>query len=826
MKALYSFDDVKRAVPIDRYLMDRGNPPQGDRFRAVWRGGDGLTCSFTAENGVGVWCDHKAEEGGSVIDLCMRMENLDERAAVRTLAERYGVKPAVEVKRRKDAPRLVAQYDYRDADGKVVHFTRRYEPKAFSQGTPDNPFSIDGVETVLYRLPEVLAASTVYVAEGEKDAETLVSFGLCGTTSPMGAKKWKPQYTEALRGKDVWIVPDNDGEGRKHEQIVRDALKSAARSIHVLRVPAPFKDITEWAEAGNGAMDFLGLVDADPAESVGRPLTDEERRHDAKEANKRPFSNTRRELVHEEGRKAKWQDVPIPIHELIEDVRLRFLSFPRKVGDHELFDHDFDTDEIVFLEGAHSLEAWIARKSKNLVKFGRGCGTVSMSVLFEGLMQSAIRYDAIASVPFFPRRKGVYLRSRENYAPSPRHEAFDRLVGMFSPADEPSRILLRSLIATPIWFAPKIQRPFWVVDSADGHGAGKTTLVDIVAHLYDCTPIKTSQYQLRFDFDELLKNILSSSGRLSRVLLVDNVAGDFDEPRFASLVTDPDFSGRPSYGHGVETRANDLTCFVTVNNAQLSSEIADRAFTVMLRHPVAGPSLWKKEVVSYVDANRAAILGDIIDILSASRNPDFEGIRFATRTAEYEDAVLRPMCGTVENLRVAMDGIMAQRQNADIERDAARTVEECVAFMLKPLLDNCAPLQGSTVDDNVIFIRSEVMDGWLSSHRIASVAKLRSYIVSGLATHFINGVDRFPNHNPHIPQRRGFMWVGSRVTRSVFEGRVVIVGRTGASARDVAVLDPSTIAGPGLADMIPEEPREPLIADNSAQLEELLQVPF
>ncbi|MGQ0849829.1 MAG: hypothetical protein ACT4OP_12095 [Actinomycetota bacterium] len=41
---------------------------------------------------------------------------------------------------------------------------------------------------VLYRLPEVLAVSgTIYVGEGEKDADRLASLGLIATTNPMGA---------------------------------------------------------------------------------------------------------------------------------------------------------------------------------------------------------------------------------------------------------------------------------------------------------------------------------------------------------------------------------------------------------------------------------------------------------------------------------------------------------------------------------------------------------------------------------------------------------------------------------------------------------------
>jgi hypothetical protein len=92
--------------------------------------------------------------------------------------------------------KIAATYDYHDPDGKFVFQAVRYEPKDFSQRRPDGNggwiWNLRGVETVLYRLPEVLEAArsggTVYVVEGEKDADRLASLGRTGTTSPMGRR--------------------------------------------------------------------------------------------------------------------------------------------------------------------------------------------------------------------------------------------------------------------------------------------------------------------------------------------------------------------------------------------------------------------------------------------------------------------------------------------------------------------------------------------------------------------------------------------------------------------------------------------------------------
>ncbi len=91
-------------------------------------------------------------------------------------------------------------YPYVDENGVLLFEVWRYaDPKGFAQRRPD-PASHDGwkwslgdVRRVLYRLPELLAADpaqTVFVCEGEKDANGLVSLGLIATTSPQGAGNW------------------------------------------------------------------------------------------------------------------------------------------------------------------------------------------------------------------------------------------------------------------------------------------------------------------------------------------------------------------------------------------------------------------------------------------------------------------------------------------------------------------------------------------------------------------------------------------------------------------------------------------------------------
>ena len=120
----------------------------------------------------------------------------------------------------------------------------RFKPKDFWQRRPDGKGgwinNLQGVRRVLYRLPEVIAASTVCVAEGEKDCDNLAKLGFVATTNPLGAGKWRDEYSETLRGKDVIVfgdVGDNDGQGEKHTEHVIESLTGKAKSIKHVALP-------------------------------------------------------------------------------------------------------------------------------------------------------------------------------------------------------------------------------------------------------------------------------------------------------------------------------------------------------------------------------------------------------------------------------------------------------------------------------------------------------------------------------------------------------------------------------------------------------------
>jgi hypothetical protein len=174
--------------------------------------------------------------------------------------------------------KLVATYDYVDEHGELLFQVLRYEPKAFSQRRPDGKGgwigSLGDVRRVLYRLPLIRAAidrgETVYLVEGERDVHKVEKIGFTATTNPGGARKWRPDYSEMLRGADVVIIGDNDDAGRAHLGLVAAALHGIAQRVRVLDLPAvwpecPRKgDIGDWLAAGHTADELAALVAALP----------------------------------------------------------------------------------------------------------------------------------------------------------------------------------------------------------------------------------------------------------------------------------------------------------------------------------------------------------------------------------------------------------------------------------------------------------------------------------------------------------------------------------------------------------------------------------
>ena len=163
--------------------------------------------------------------------------------------------------------RVEAIYSYYDENGKLIHETVRYHPKTFAQRRPDPKnhgayiWTLSGVRRCLYKLNEVLAHpldQPILWVEGEKDVETARALGFVATTKAEGGKsKWQPQYSEWLKKRLVYIIPDNDATGEASAKNVAECLREAQCIVHMLYLPQGSKDLTAWVENADGNREKL-----------------------------------------------------------------------------------------------------------------------------------------------------------------------------------------------------------------------------------------------------------------------------------------------------------------------------------------------------------------------------------------------------------------------------------------------------------------------------------------------------------------------------------------------------------------------------------------
>ena len=152
---------------------------------------------------------------------------------------------------------VVARYDYTDEAGALLYQVERLEPKSFRQRQPDRKggwiYNLGGVRPVPYRWPELLEYpdGTIFLCEGEKDADRVASLGHCATTAAGG--KWANECIRALADRDVIILQDADSAGTAKALKTATALHGTAKTIRIVRLPGLTghpnnKDVSDWLD--------------------------------------------------------------------------------------------------------------------------------------------------------------------------------------------------------------------------------------------------------------------------------------------------------------------------------------------------------------------------------------------------------------------------------------------------------------------------------------------------------------------------------------------------------------------------------------------------
>jgi P4 family phage/plasmid primase-like protien len=218
--------------------------------------------SFSLNPENGVWKCHAHCGQGDMVAFEQKLADCDFKHAKQNIRDVLGLKFATE-----------ADHLYYDSKGQFAFgIERKLEPvfkdKKFSvwhYGSQGEKVWKRPEQLFLYHLPEVIHCPTVMILEGEKKADYLRKV-LCDhgfpdiavTSAPLGSNAtWDASYTEYLKGKTVYILPDNDVPGFKHANKIITAIRDVVGGLRAIRTP------TEDPHDGSDICDFL-LKQADP----------------------------------------------------------------------------------------------------------------------------------------------------------------------------------------------------------------------------------------------------------------------------------------------------------------------------------------------------------------------------------------------------------------------------------------------------------------------------------------------------------------------------------------------------------------------------------
>jgi putative DNA primase/helicase len=254
----------------------------------------------------GAWFDFKAPKGDSnkyeggknCFSLVMRELGYSDKGAVWEWLATSGL-----VESRGRRPTRVKYGEFRGEDGEILYREGRKEYadsgkriQSWGELSDGNGGYItgkkimDAVDRVPYRLPEITKATTpIIIAEGFPKADLLVAWGFEATAVYGGAGGWDDEefgYSRFFAGKDVVLLADTDGPGRRFADRVGRSLTDVAsrtREAMLPRLEKPKEDIVEWkTKYGGSAAELRTLIDAAPPwvppppqdyDDEGEPLT-------------------------------------------------------------------------------------------------------------------------------------------------------------------------------------------------------------------------------------------------------------------------------------------------------------------------------------------------------------------------------------------------------------------------------------------------------------------------------------------------------------------------------------------------------------------------
>lgn len=535
----------------------------------------------------------------------------------------------------------------------------------------------------LYHLPQLATVARVYVTEGEKAADAIISIGLAATTSAHGSKSPGKTDWSSLGGKDAVLLPDNDPAGSGYAGKVAELLGKLepAPAVKVVELPGlPLNgDAVEFVATRRQA----GKSDAEIAAEI-ESLANAAEKADL-QAGEAAIVNYQCVGFDEHGHPIF---AALNIEAVLNGIRDKTEDWPRRVGS-SLFVHD-QNHGIGFLDTPAALFGFLHRRA-GCVKWRMPEGAVGKQEIFSELKRTATNYLAVEQLPHEPPIVGHYYAC-EAIEPGDG-TTLRALIDRFCPETDIDRDLILSAFLTPCWGGPAGCRPCFVITSDSGRGAGKSSLAEMVGRVYG----GVLQFTHNEEISKIKTRLLSPDSLARRVALLDNVKSlKFSWAELEGLLTATTIGGHRMYA-GEAVRPNTLVWFITLNGASLSTDMAQRSVIIKINKPNRSAK-WIEETQAFIDEKRIEIVGDIIGIL---REEPATLDRF-TRWASWEREILARLPEPAEAQAVILD----RQASVDVEVDEVEIIEDYFFGQLEILR--------YVKESDRIFIPSEIAAKWFN----------------------------------------------------------------------------------------------------------------
>ena len=451
------------------------------------------------------------------------------------------------------------------------------------------------------------------------------------------------------------------------------------------QVQALQKDAAEAAKTVAAEKLHVNKVEAPVAPPSPQPLEELREKAGMDEV----FSNVKSVLVTLDGGETEtvhlWRDP----EEIVRQARSIGKGYP-KIVNGALFcierwksDTFLTSENFMFLgslNGAVShgmLFGWLHSKCPNGMFWKEGVVRASVkdatqrSPLAKGELAPAISaicpevYTDVSAVPTHPVIPNCFYLYPKLPDPTPGSETFFKFIDLFNPDSPEDRTLIMAMILTMFWGGHPGQRPFFVVTSDHGRGAGKTRTI-MAAALVAGGHVGIDLRQT--DQSRFFEPMVASGGMLKRVAIADNVKGKVDHPMLEAFITGAKIQGRVNYIGPVE-RSNYFTCVMTGNNARLSADMTSRSVTIKIGRPRHKQD-FDGVVRRFLAKNHLALISDIIAMLRGPALQDIPEDKY-DRWQQWQTEVLAKCPGFIPSL----DVIAERRQHINADAEEAMNIE-------------------------------------------------------------------------------------------------------------------------------------------------------